>query len=345
MSKLSSSKSLNPNWTKVLPDYVTTMATSASGEILIAGCGDGTVCAISTKTGDLLWSQSAHRQGTNVIALSEASGPENGIVASGGQDGFLRIWNLKTGTPIAAIKQKGFSVDHVEFSPDGKYLAASTAKHLELFEPMGRHLKSFAPRKATIAGLCWTPKTQKIVTTCYGSVDLWKLDSDDPEEVFPWKGSTICLKLSPSAGWVVCGTQDNGIHVWNTRTKEDLEMSGYPIKVKELSWSADSRFLATGGGSQVTIWDFSGEGPAGTTPAVLDAHREPVTSLQFHQVKSALISGDKSGSCYLWDTVRSKVLAQTKIPSPVTVVKWGSKQDSFFVAGENGTVSSFGPLE
>ena len=43
-------------------------------------------------------------------------------------------------------------------------------------------------------------------------------------------------------------------------------MSGYSTKVRELSWHANSRFLATGGGPAVVVWDFSGKGPAGSKP-------------------------------------------------------------------------------
>eukprot|EP01048_Picozoa_sp_COSAG05_P005870 COSAG05_NODE_361_length_10793_cov_141.983262_3_plen_223_part_00 len=40
----------------------------------------------------------------------------------------------------------------------------------------------------------------------------------------------------------------------------------YSSKITGLCWSRTSRYLATSGGNQVTIWDFAGRGPAGSTP-------------------------------------------------------------------------------
>jgi hypothetical protein len=56
-------------------------------------------------------------------------------------------------------------------------------------------------------------------------------------------------------------------------------MSGYPTKIRELSWHANSRSLATAGGPSVVVWDFSGKGPAGSKPISLDHHKKFLTQL------------------------------------------------------------------
>ena len=75
------------------------------------------------------------------------------------------------------------------------------------------------------------------------------------------------LLAVPTGRFIATGNQDSTVHLWITETGKDLHMSGYSTKVRELSWHANSRFLATGGGPAVVVWDFSGKGPAVVNPS------------------------------------------------------------------------------
>ena len=79
------------------------------------------------------------------------------------------------------------------------------------------------------------------------------------------------------------GDQDSTVHFWTVKTGTDLMMSGYPTKVKELSWDGSSRYLATGGGPMPCVWDCTGKGPANTAPIQYEAHTDRVTALAFQQ--------------------------------------------------------------
>ena len=41
---------------------------------------------------------------------------------------------------------------------------------------------------------------------------------------------------------------------------DDMQMSGYPTKVKSMSWLPKGRYLATGGAESVVCWPFHGKG-------------------------------------------------------------------------------------
>lgn len=55
-------------------------------------------------------------------------------------------------------------------------------------------------------------------------------------------------------------------------------MSGYPGKVSRLAFDDSGRWLAADGAPDVTIWDFAGKGPHGSSPRMLRAH-DTVTAL------------------------------------------------------------------
>lgn len=59
-------------------------------------------------------------------------------------------------------------------------------------------------------------------------------------------------------------------------------MWGY--STNELAWSPTGRYLAVGGGPAVTVWDCSGEGPAGTEPTYLEAHVDFVGAFVYQRV-------------------------------------------------------------
>jgi hypothetical protein len=86
---------------------------------------------------------------------------------------------------------------------------------------------------------------------------------------------------SSDAVWIAAGCNDNTVRLWRRGTGQELQCGGYSSKITGLSWNSSSRYLATSGGNQVTIWDFSGKGPAGSTPICCIGLSAEVTSICF----------------------------------------------------------------
>lgn len=110
-----------------------------------------------------------------------------------------------------------------------------------------------------------------------------------------------CLPVS-DAVWIAAGCNDNTVRLWRRGTGQELQCGGYSSKITGLSWSSSSRYLATSGGNQVTIWDFSGKGPAGSTPICCIGLSAEVTSICFqpeaggwHSSPSGTRPGDTVG--------------------------------------------------
>ncbi|NJR72193.1 MAG: hypothetical protein HC782_03825 [Gammaproteobacteria bacterium] len=170
------------------------------------------------------------------------------------------------------------------------------------------------------------------------------LNPDRPEAKrhFPWKGASLKLAWSPDGHYVASGDQDSTVHFWYSKSGEDLQMWGYPTKVRELAWDRTSRYLATGGGPIVTVWDCSGKGPEGTTPLQLNAHREFLSALAFQQGGALLASADNDGQIVLWAPGKARnPLAQMSYGAAATQIAW-SPDDRYLAAGSaEGVVEVF----
>src|SRR4029079_17913988 len=75
--------------------------------------------------------------------------------------------------------------------------------------------------------------------------------------------------------FLVTTMQENALHGWKLDSKAGAEarhmrMTGYPAKVKSLSWSAKGKWLASSGAPAAIVWPFQGkDGPMGKAPLEL----------------------------------------------------------------------------
>ena len=79
-------------------------------------------------------------------------------------------------------------------------------------------------------------------------------------------------------------------------------MAGYDGKVTQVSWSSNSRYLATAasGASTVVIWDFGGKGPEGTVPQQLGTHTDRIEAVAFQPVGKLLATAARDWRLALW---------------------------------------------
>jgi len=129
-----------------------------------------------------------------------------------------------------------------------------------------------------------------------------------------------------------------------------LCMSGYPAKAKQLAWDRSARFLATSGSDVVTVWDVTGNGPAGKIPLQLAAHPADVSALAYQRRGDVLASGCESGVIILWNPARcpwpknkpaptDKHLRAGKLATAINQLRWSPDETRLAVGCQGGTVA------
>ncbi len=339
MSRVRSRRSparLGIGWRTDIGGYVSDLAFSPDGKSVAAASVEGPVRILDV-SGTVRHGLDGHSFGTTTLSWR----PDSRSLASSGQDGKVRLWEAVRGEEKAALDGGSAWVEKVAFSPDGRFLVSTAGRGLRMWRPDGTLLWESLDHGSTVADVAWQPGSSKeLVCAAYGGLTLYRPSNPEPTRRFRWQGSTLVIAWSPNGKHIATGDQDATVHFWTVGSGEDLQMWGYPTKVRELSWNSTSRYLATGGGPLVTVWDCSGKGPSGTKPISLEAHEGLVGALAFQRRGSLLASAGEDGLVALWKVgTEGSLAASENVGSPVSGISW-SPDEQFLAAGcEDGTVA------
>ncbi len=288
---------LRKGWSAVVSDYAIDGGWTRRGKVLVVGDVAGGVSGFEGTSGQTRWSRRGLHEGG---VLEVAIHPRGDLFATAGQDGRVLIWNAAEGQVRQAIELGSGWVENLAWSPDGQWLAASMSRYVHVYDTQGHEVWRSAEHPSTVSAIAWSG-AQELATACYGRVTFLGASSGELRQKLEWKGSLVSMVLSPSGDIVACGSQDNSVHFWRRSTGQDSMMSGYPGKPSSLAFDHTGTLLATGGGENVTVWNFQGRGPEGTYPEVLEMHAQRITALSFARHGLRLASGSRDGTIGVWD--------------------------------------------
>lgn len=322
---------LDAIWHAEVDDYVVAAGWSNPAGLLAVALGSGPI-VLFDREGRRLVSLAGHKVGTSSISWSA----DGRFLVSGGQDGHVRVWDATAGACVADAEAGAAWVECVACSPVGEVFASAAGRTLRLWSLRGEALRRYPDHPSTIADLRWQRTAPYFATACYGQLAVFSADSDKPAKRFTWKGSILAVAWSPDGNYAATGNQDATVHFWYRKSGKDLEMSGYPAKVRELSWDGSSRYLATGGSSSPIVWDCAGKGPAGSKPIQLDGHRDLLTSLAYQWTGPLLASGARDGEVHVWHPTRGeRATGRFTMGGPITALCW-SPDDRVLAATSGG---------
>jgi WD40 repeat protein len=339
---------MTPLWRVEAADAPLALAFNATGQLLAVAGGDGEILVVDSTTGAIVEQWAGHSGGTLDLSWSSASG----LLASVGQDGMVRFWQVGTPAPVvSALASPVPSTDdsrramipwaeRVRWCADGTRCATAAGPFAALWDSAGAHVRWYAPNESTISDLTWLPDGRRFSTVGYGGASIWHRDQDAMERRLTWKGSFLCHAWSANERWLVGGMQESAVHVFEVRSSKDFEMSGYARKVRRVSFNEDGKRMATTGGSYSTVWNFAGAGPAGTTPLTLRGHALPLSDVAFFRSGLWLATAGEDGQVLIWDlNISAKMPERTGfIPAPVIRIAWHPVERRLVSAHQSGMV-------
>jgi WD40 repeat protein len=321
----------------LLDDVSTGIDWSACGRWLAAATTSGVVHLMDSDIGAQHPQWIAHEGG--VLALCWH--PSLPLLASSGQDGYVRLWQMmgdQSCVLLAAISLTEDPVnnwiEHLGWRPDGAQLAAACGKRICLLASNGSREGEYIFPGGTVGALCWRPKGAQLAAAGYGGIRIYNvLDPRSKPQDLKWKGSLLSLNWSPDAQVIAAGCQDNTVHFWRVLDLSDAMMSGFACKPLQLSWSNNSRWLLTGGSRQLILWPFNKKGPEGRSPVTREFHKEPISAISIASSGQRLATGCRAGKIALWNQAGDKEPAfVTQLDSRVEQLAWSPRKNTRLLA-------------
>jgi WD40 repeat protein len=253
----------------------------------------------------------------------------------GGDDGKLIALDAKGEVTLLATDAKRRWIDNVALHPDGAFAwsAGKTA-----FVRSGKNEEKSLEVPSTVGGLAFAPKGLRLAVAHYNGVTLWFPNMAAKPEPLEWAGSHLGVTFSPDNRFLVTSMHEPALHGWRLADARHMRMSGYPGRVRSMSWSAGGKMLATSGADAVIMWPFaSKDGPMGKEPAMLAPLQARVAMVACHPKQDILAAGYSDGTILMVRlTDGAEILVRRNGTSPVAALGWNAKGTLLAFAGEDG---------
>jgi len=256
-------------------------------------------------------------------------------IVMGGDDGKLVALDNKGEVALLATDAKRRWIDNVALHPDGAvaWSAGKTA-----FVRSGKGEEKFFDAPSTVGGLAFAPKGVRLAIAHYNGVSLWFPNMAANAQILEWAGSHLGVVFSPDNKFLVTAMHEPALHGWRLADSRHMRMSGYPGRVRSMSWSAGGKGLATSGADSVIMWPFaSKDGPMGKEPAMLAPLQARVSMVACHPKQDILAAGYSDGTILM---VRmndgAEILVRKNGGAQVSALAWNAKGTLLAFAAEDG---------
>jgi WD40 repeat protein len=322
-------------WQLSIDDYVAGLQWSSDNRLIYAASAAGTLYILERESGNIRWKERIHPEGINTLASS----PTQPVVLTAGKDGKVQMRDGSDGKLIQTLEAGSLWVEHLAWSQDGKHFASAAGKTLNVWTAAGELLFSWKEFASTISALYWRNE-EELAVACYGTILLFTIQQPSPRQVLFWKTPMVSLTWSRNGRFLLAGTQDARIQVWQLPyvPGSELEMNGYTSKVKELSWHNSGEWLATNCGAEIVLWNMAGKGPEGQRPLVLKGHVGKITRLAFQHTGDLLVSADVAGLILIRHPKNTQIRIEGFSESPVCGLEWSPDDEYILFGSEKGEI-------
>src|SRR5882757_8470155 len=256
-------------------------------------------------------------------------------IVMGSDDGKLVALDAKGEVALLATDPKRRWIDNVALHPDGAvaWSAGKTA-----FVRSGKNEEKTLDVPSTVGGLAFAPKGLRLAVAHYNGVTVWFPNMAAKPEYLEWAGSHLGVVFSPDNKFLVTTMHEPALHGWRLADSRHMRMTGYPGRVRSMSWSAGGKSLATSGADTVIVWPFaSKDGPMGKEPAMLAPLQARVTMVACHPKQDILAAGYSNGTILMLRlSDGAEILVRKNGTEPVSALAWNEKGTMLAFATEAG---------
>jgi WD40 repeat protein/transcriptional regulator with XRE-family HTH domain len=293
-----------------------------------------------------------------------AFGRDGRILASGGDDGTVRLWNVVDPTHPTPLGRPLFghtgAVNAVVFSSDGHILASGNDDHTirlwNVTDPA--HPTSLGPPLAGHSGAVFSVAFSSDGRTLAagsgdGEVRLWNVadpgrptSPDSP--LIGHTGAVNAVAFSPDGHTLASGGDDQAVRLWNVADPTHPTSLGPPLsgstQINTVAFSPDGHTLASGGDDQaVRLWNVADPTHPIPLGSPLTDHANYVNTVAFSPDGHTLAVGSDDQKVRLWNVTDPAYPTSLGAPltghgSYVTAVAFSPDSHTLASAGSDDTI-------
>ena len=294
-----------------------------------------TACCTSTQT-----SLRGEHATVSAVALS----PDGNLLAAGGQDRAVHLWNSADGRQLAVLRGFAGAVSAVAFSPNGSLLAAGSAdRTIRLWNPVRRTaLGLLTGDTGGIEDLAFSPSGALLASASSdGQVRLWNPATRRLEQVLRHDGTpALSVAFSPDGSMLAAAGDDHTVTLWNitdvARPRIIRELTGATGAIANLAYSPSGTVIAgEEADGDVLLWNLD-QG----THLLLRHAADRSRGLAFSRDGTILLTAGSYKSILLWNTATGRLAASEahRIPDGTLALAYDPASSLLALGGLGGAV-------
>ncbi|CAD8198450.1 unnamed protein product [Paramecium pentaurelia] len=260
-----------------------------------------------------LYKLDGHSQPVSSVSFS----PDGKTLASGSQDNFILLWEVKTGQNTRKLNGRS-AILSICFSPDGNTLASgSSDKSICLWDiKTGQQKAKLDDHTDQVRSVCFSPDGNTLASGSQdNSILLWEVKTGlNKRKLDGHTDYVISVCFSPDGNILASGSQDNSILLWEVKTGLNKRKLDGHSAILSICFSPDGNTLVSTRkndiitkkvDNKILLWDVK----TGQQLAQLDGHTNTVYSVCFSPDGTTLASASGDDDFYqqgdnsirLWD--------------------------------------------
>ena len=271
------------------------LAFSPNDKRLVSGGSDRTICVWEMPSGAHTRKFRGHLESVKDLEFLHDADQ----IISGSNDGSVKLWDLR-GNDFESPKPRYSNIADAHFSRDGHNLACrfldGTVAVFELSS--WRELLRLTGPKAGTA-MAYDATSERIaLSRADGTIELWQ-STDRIREFSGHTAQIRCLALSNDGRWLVSGSRDRTLKVWDIesgRLKYDSPLQ--PNEVLGAAFSPNSKLLVSASDGIISFREPS----TGRLLHKVDGHDARIYNVSFNESGELFATGDRFGTIHIWET-------------------------------------------